>query len=553
VKALTIARPSSLIHAFIAAKTGMALSGTQRRRLDERLTVLQGSLSEQQYLLHLQSPSGAADLSTLISVVAVHKTDLFRDDVQLKAFRTHVLEPLVARVLGRPLKVWSAGCATGEEVATLLMMMEEAGADGGSTVLGTDISEVALNRARTLSFPGEQVRRLPGGLRERYFVPDGTRSILVPELRERAIFQHHNLMESPYPTAAAGEGFDIIFCRNVLIYFTAEAFDRVVGLLAERLAPGGTLILSAAEPLLQAPPSLRIIRSENAFFYVRAQEQLAPQNPRAPVIPERRREAGSFPAIPTPAPLPDPPKDAANAPGAAPPPGPETRRDSGRFPSVGQEARRDSGRFPTVGQDPRRDSGRYPTVGQEPRHDSGQFPTVGQDPRRDSGRYPTVGQEPKRESGRYPTVGQDPRRDSGRFSAVSAPPSQGGTPDSGRYPAVRPSEAQDRLDEHPLHLEADRLFAQVLDGVGEGDSQQPEDYLRRCLALDPDLSAARYLLGMLLELRESYGEAAAEYRKALRSLEEGRARSTPFFLNHARLRVACEKAIARMEGGGKAR
>jgi chemotaxis protein methyltransferase CheR len=542
VTAVTIARPSSLIHAFIAAKTGMALSSTQRRRLDERLAVLQGSLSEQQYLLHLQSPSGAADLSTLISVVAVHKTDLFRDEVQLTAFRSHVLEPLVARVLRRPLRVWSAGCATGEEVATLLMMMEEAGADGGSTVLGTDISEVALNRARTLSFPGEQVRRLPGGLRERYFVPDGARSILVPELRERAIFQHHNLMESPYPTTASGEGFDIIFCRNVLIYFTSEAFDRVVGLLAERLAPGGTLILSAAEPLLQAPPSLRIIRSENAFFYVRAQGPLVPHSLRAPVIPERRRDAGSS----------DAPRDAANAPGATPPPGPETRRDSGRFPTVGQEARRDSGRFPAVGQEPKRDSGQYPTVGQEPRRDSGRFPTVGQEPRHDSGQYPTVGHEPRRDSGRFPTVGPEPRRDSGRFSVVPAPPAQGGSPESGRYPAVRPSEAQDRLDEHPLHVEADRLFAEVLDGVGEGDSQT-EDYLRRCLALDPDLSAARYLLGMMLELRESYGEAAAEYRKALRSLEEGRARSTPFFLNHARLRVACEKAIARMEGGGKAR
>ena len=539
---MTIARPSLLIHAFIAAKTGMALSGTQRRRLDERLAVLQGSLSEQQYLLHLQTPSGAADLSTLISVVAVHKTDLFRDEVQLSAFRTHVLEPLVGRVLGRPLRVWSAGCATGEEVATLLMMMEEAGADGGSTVLGTDISEVALNRARTLNFPGEQVRRLPGGLRERYFVPDGTRSILVPELRERASFQHHNLMESPYPTAAAGESFDIIFCRNVLIYFTAEAFERVVGLLAERLAPGGTLILSAAEPLLQAPPSLRIIRSENAFFYVRAQEPLAPQGPRSPVISERRWDAGTF----------DVPRDAANGPGAAPPPGPETRRDSGRFPSVGQEARRDSGRFPTVGQEPRRDSGRFPTVGQEPKRESGQHPTVGPEPRRDSGRFPAVGQEPKRDSGQFPTVGQEPWRDSGRLTPVPLPPAQGGTPESGRYPTVRPSEAQDRLDEHPLHLEADRLFAQVLDGVGEG-GPQAEDYLRRCLALDPDLSAARYLLGMMLELRESYGEAAAEYRKALRSLEEGRARSTPFFLNHARLQVACEKAIARMEGGGKAR
>jgi chemotaxis protein methyltransferase CheR len=114
------------------------------------------------------------------------------------------------------------------------------------------------------------------------------------------------------------------------------------------------------------------------------------------------------------------------------------------------------------------------------------------------------------------------------------------------------SPASELLEEHPQHAEADSLFALVLDGVGETDSHS-EDYLRRCLTLDPDLSAARYLLGMMLELREAFVDAASEYRKALRSLEEGRARPTPFFLNHARLRVACEKAIARMEGGGKPR
>jgi len=562
----------------------MALSGTQRKRLDERLAVLQGSLSEQQYLLHLQSPSGAADLSTLISVVAVHKTDLFRDEVQLADFRAHVLEPLVAKSLGRPLRVWSAGCATGEEVATLLIMLDEARADQGSTVLGTDISEAALNRARTLSFPAEQVRRLPGVLRERYFMPDGSRAILVPELRERAIFQHHNLMEAPYPTASGGEAFDIIFCRNVLIYFTPEAFDRVVSSLAERLAPGGTLILSAAEPLLHAPPSLRIIRSEHAFFYVRAPNPLAPQSFRPvgmgglPVeLPpsglERRREAGSLPGGMPPAPPPDWTREAASLSGTPPAAGSEARRDSGRFATVGTpEPRRDSGRFATVGTpEPRKDSGRYPSVGSpEPQRDSGRYPSVGgPEPQRDSGRYPSVGgaeplrdsgrypsvggSEPRRDSGRFPSVGgAEPRRDSGRYPSVAHAPGQGGTPVSGHFPAVRPSEAHERQEEHPLHTEADSLFAQVLDGVGEVDSQT-EDYLRRCLALDPDLSAARYLLAMLLELRESFAEAAAEYRRALRSLEEGRARPTPFFLNHARLRVACEKAIERMEGGGRAR
>lgn len=102
--------------------------------------------------------------------------------------------------------------------------------------------------------------------------------------------------------------------------------------------------------------------------------------------------------------------------------------------------------------------------------------------------------------------------------------------------------------------EADALFLRALEGSGpgQGDARTEED-LRRCLTLDPELAAARFLLGMLLELRDERAEAAAEYRRALRSLEEGRARAVPFFLNPMRLQVACLRAIERMEDGGRLR
>jgi chemotaxis protein methyltransferase CheR len=518
VNDVTLSGPGSLIHAFVSARTGMALSGSQRRRLDERLAVLRGNLSEQQYLLHLQAPAGAAELAALVSVVVVHKTDLFRDEVQLASFRDHVLKPLVDRAAGRPLRLWSAGCATGEEVATLLIMLEEAGADPGSMVLGTDISEPALSRARTMSFHVEQIRRLPSHLRDRYFTPDGARALLVPELRERASFQLHNLMETPYP-AAGGEGFDVIFCRNVLIYFTAEAFDRVVGMLAERLSMEGTLVLSAAEPLLHAPPSLRVIRGEHAFFYVRTPDLMTAQPRRKHgdpfALPSSGRQAGMFAAIGSMGP-PELQRDLSNAPPSIP--GADWPRDPASPVPPASEGRRDSGRFATVSPSvPQRDSGRFAAVS----------PSV---PQRDSGRFPAVPSftasgpgEPARESGRFPAVGAGP---------VHGPPMSHAV--------------------EPAHVEADSLFALVLDGAGEGDAQT-EDYLRRCLALDPELAAARYLLGMMLELREASAEALAEYRKALRSLEEGRARPTPFFLNHARLAVACARAVERMEGGGRPR
>jgi chemotaxis protein methyltransferase CheR len=99
------------------------------------------------------------------------------------------------------------------------------------------------------------------------------------------------------------------------------------------------------------------------------------------------------------------------------------------------------------------------------------------------------------------------------------------------------------------HRDADALFSQVLDAVGSQSQPNPqtEETLRRCLLLDPDLAAARYLLGLVFEQRGAWTEAAGEYRRALRSLEEGRARATPFFTNNTRLQVACARAIERVE------
>ena len=404
----------------------MALSDLQCRRLDEKLATRPGGLSAY-YLLHLQSPAGAADMAELIDAISVQKTELFRDEPQLTALRTHVLEPMVAK-LHRPLRLWSAGCATGEEVATLLVMLAELGADPGSTVLGTDISESAIARARELCFTAEQLQRVSPPVRDRWFVPVGPgRFTLVGHLKERASFACHNLMDSPYPTAAEGQGFDVIACRNVLIYFTPESFERVVVALAGRLAPEGMLMLSAAEPLLRAPPELRTVRCDQAFFYARAQER-----------------------------------------GASP---------------VGT-----------------------PVLGALKKPSYSGLPAVG------SRQVP----EPAT-SGRFPAVG-----------ATKPAPGESGP-----------------------HSEADALFATALEWAGGSEaSPQTADTLRRCLALDPDLAAARYLLGMVLEQEGALAEAAEEYRRALRSLEEGRARTTPFFLNNARLQVACARAVERVERAG---
>ncbi|WP_163862757.1 CheR family methyltransferase [Myxococcus eversor] len=443
----------------------MALSGPQIRRLDDRLAERCRGLTPHQYLAFLKSPSGAAELEGLISAVVVNKTDLFRDEVQLTDFRERVLSPLVARAGGRPLRIWSAGCSTGEEVATLLILLAESGASPGSTVLGTDISEAALRRASALSFTTEQLRRVPSGPRERYFVTRGSKLSLVSALRERASFQVHNLMDVPYPRPV-GEGcFDVIFCRNVLIYFTVESFHRTVATLADSLVPGGTLVLSAAEPLLQVPPTLRVARTEAAFFHVRVDVSEG---------------------------TPHPGKEAPAS-----------------IVGVGVGAGRDAATPNSAD------------------------------------RALTSGTS--RESRTPTSTGRRTLSGASRESPTPLGAGRASVPGTGRSPSIPTNADQGSALPSPSSAEADLLFACVLDGAASGASDAvAERDLRRCLSLDPDHAAARYLLGLLLEQCRRPLEAAAEYRRALVSLEEGRARPVPFFLNPARLRVACAHAAGRL-------
>lgn len=289
---------------FVAQRTGTRLSRQQRERLESELGHQVASGAEQTYLARLQSREGALELARLLAVVSVHKTDLFRDELQLGALETHVLRPLVST--GRPLALWSAGCSSGEEVATLLMLLAEAGAHPESTVLGSDLSDAVLGQAKKLTFSAEVLKRVPMGFLARYF-RDGT---LLPSLAAKARFVQHNLMDRPYPFANDRELFDVIVCRNVLIYFTAEAVRETVNSFVERLRPGGVLVLSTAEPLLEPVRELSTLRLPGAFFYRRDDGStepppqpappVKPPRPSAPKVPSRPAVTGEVPVVLTP-------------------------------------------------------------------------------------------------------------------------------------------------------------------------------------------------------------------------------------------------------------
>jgi len=253
------------LFALVSERTGSALSKQQRERVTRAVQPMLRTHAPAALVTHLERREGAVALLELLSAVSVHKTDLFRDEAQLEALEQHVLAPLAQT--GRALQLWSAGCATGEEAATLVLLLAKVGANPASRVLATDLSPAALELARRFTFADEAMRRVPKALATAHFERRETGWVLSSRLARQVRFSQHNLTETPYPFPESGTVFDVIVCRNVLIYFTPEAAERTVGWLAERLGPAGTLVLSAAEPILKPRADLVTLRVGATFFY----------------------------------------------------------------------------------------------------------------------------------------------------------------------------------------------------------------------------------------------------------------------------------------------
>lgn len=215
------------------------------------------------YLAHLDGEAtGPAEWAALEAEITIGETFFFRYAEQFTALRSTILPGLVAaRAQTRTLRIWSAGCSTGAEPYSIAILLHEllgsALPDWRIAVTGTDISAEALATARAGVFGRWALRTLPPEEHERYFilgpsVPGIAREgsfALRPEFRRMVRFEYQNLMgllDGTTPSHFAE--FDLVLCRNVLIYFQAEAVLGIVRGLGRRLAPDGWLLLGHAEP-----------------------------------------------------------------------------------------------------------------------------------------------------------------------------------------------------------------------------------------------------------------------------------------------------------------
>jgi len=213
------------------------------------------------------------EFKQLISLLAVNETYFFRYPEQFKILKEYVIPEIVKKHrkrLFKSLKIWSAGCSSGEEAYSIAICVLETLPDLESWdihILGTDVSLSALEKATKGRYGKNSFRILDEETKNKYFnyLGDGTWEI-KPEVKKLVNFTYHNLIKEPYPLAFM-ELWDIIFCRNVTIYFRAESTKRVVANLYKSLKPGGFLFTGHTETLYHINPGFEVIRFGDAFIF----------------------------------------------------------------------------------------------------------------------------------------------------------------------------------------------------------------------------------------------------------------------------------------------
>jgi chemotaxis protein methyltransferase CheR len=264
--------------ALIYEKTGINMrEGKQilvSNRLRKRVVAL-GLGGYEEYLALLVSGRAAEkEMPNFIDAVSTNETYFFREDNHFGALSRTIL-PELFRAGGR-IRIWSAGCSTGEEVYTLRIIADEAAraAGGGEvSIVGTDISTTVIARAREGIYRGRALRLVPPQLLSRYFEPLEDESYRVnAEGRARVEFKVHNLFVDPPP----GDSINIIFCRNVMIYFDKPTQTKLVdGVFARAIHPDGYLFIGHSESLSGFTKCFTYASALKAPIYRRKKEATA--------------------------------------------------------------------------------------------------------------------------------------------------------------------------------------------------------------------------------------------------------------------------------------
>jgi chemotaxis protein methyltransferase CheR len=244
----------NFLRLLLHLRSGLSLSPEKRYLAESRLGILcrRRNIADIGTLIQKLRPGQDAALEhAVIEAMTTNETLFFRDHTPFDLFRDVILpERIAANAATRSLRIWCAAVSTGQEAYSLAMILDEMAprlSGWKIQIVGTDISGEVLERARTGLYSQFEIQRgLPIQMLLKHFNQEGDRWRISERLRAMVDLRQHNLLE---PNSHLGQ-FDIIFCRNVLIYFDVQTKARVLEALAPRLAPQGALFLGAAETVI---------------------------------------------------------------------------------------------------------------------------------------------------------------------------------------------------------------------------------------------------------------------------------------------------------------
>lgn len=244
------------------------------------------STSVASYLAALEGAGlGIDEVRAIATAVTVGETYFFRHREQLEAFVEDAVPACLAgRTQDRRLRIASLGCASGEEPFSLAMLLRAGQLDPSwsTEIVAIDVSPLALAKAARGRYTAWSLREAPPALRGRWFAPYGREHELDPSIRAEVRFHEANLAKVD-PAEHASGPFDIVFCRNVLMYFTPEHARAVVGRIRRALRPGGFLFLGHAETLRGISQDFHLLHTHGAFYYrTRELGRPGPQVERSP-------------------------------------------------------------------------------------------------------------------------------------------------------------------------------------------------------------------------------------------------------------------------------
>lgn len=278
---------------LVGRRSAIRLEPGKEYLVESRLGPLarERGLSVDDFVRRLRAGVAEADLVAVVEAMTTNETSFLRDVGPFAALRSHVLPLLRAAGATDRIRVWSAACSTGQEPYSILMALSDGtGPAPPVDVLATDLSDQVLERARAGIYSQLEVNRgLPAPLLVRHFDRVGAHWQVRAELRARVTFRRHNLLDLPPPGR-----FDLVFLRNVLIYFDLATKRAVLDRVARALRPGGFVVLGAAETTLGVHDGFERVEAGPAVLH----RPLA--TPRVSTGSGPTGAVGSLSAVPTP-------------------------------------------------------------------------------------------------------------------------------------------------------------------------------------------------------------------------------------------------------------